>query len=92
MAPEGQRETLRGFCADHRLWVYRQWTITVRTGTGGRALYHRHQASEDPYRNIGQQDMTAHVNFSSLKKWGDELRLKTGVSVPRGPNLFLWDW
>lgn len=39
--------------------------------------YHRHQISEDPYRNIGQQDMTAHVNFSSLKKWGDEVGLKT---------------
>jgi SAM-dependent MidA family methyltransferase len=33
--------------------------------------------SEDPYSNIGQQDMTAHVNFSSLKKWGDGVGLKT---------------
>lgn len=39
--------------------------------------YHRHQVSEDPYSNIGQQDMTAHVNFSSLKKWGDGVGLKT---------------
>lgn len=39
--------------------------------------YHRHQISEDPYRNIGQQDMTAHVNFSSLKRWGEEVGLKT---------------
>jgi SAM-dependent MidA family methyltransferase len=28
--------------------------------------YRRHQASEDPYVNIGEQDMTAHVNFSDL--------------------------
>jgi SAM-dependent MidA family methyltransferase len=39
--------------------------------------YHRHQVNEDPYRNIGQQDMTAHVNFSSLKNWGDMVGLKT---------------
>jgi len=39
--------------------------------------YHRHEVSEDPYKNIGQQDMTAHVNFSSLKKWGDGIGLKT---------------
>ncbi len=39
--------------------------------------YHRHQLIEDPYINIGEQDITAHVNFSSLKKWGEELGLKT---------------
>jgi len=35
--------------------------------------YHEHQVTEDPYQNIGEQDITAHVNFSSVKKWGDEL-------------------
>lgn len=39
--------------------------------------YYRHQVSEDPYQNIGEQDITAHVNFSSVKKWGEELGLKT---------------
>lgn len=39
--------------------------------------YHKHCTNENPYKNIGQQDITAHVNFSSLKKWGDELGLKT---------------
>jgi SAM-dependent MidA family methyltransferase len=38
--------------------------------------YHRHKTGEDPYENIGKQDITAHVNFSSLKKWGEELGLK----------------
>ncbi|MBF0488395.1 MAG: SAM-dependent methyltransferase [Nitrospirae bacterium] len=32
--------------------------------------YHRHKTSENPYVNIGQQDITAHVNFSALGKWG----------------------
>ncbi|NWF52594.1 MAG: SAM-dependent methyltransferase [Nitrospirae bacterium] len=39
--------------------------------------YHKHQLVEDPYINIGEQDMTAHVNFSSVKKWGEELGFKT---------------
>jgi SAM-dependent MidA family methyltransferase len=39
--------------------------------------YHKHQCNENPYRDIGEQDITAHVNFSSLKKWGEDLGLKT---------------
>jgi len=39
--------------------------------------YHDHQITEDPYKNIGEQDITAHVNFSSLKKWGEGLGIKT---------------
>jgi SAM-dependent MidA family methyltransferase len=39
--------------------------------------YHKHQLVEDPYINIGEQDITAHVNFTSVKKWGEELGFKT---------------
>ena len=39
--------------------------------------YHKHRMNENPYENIGEQDITAHVNFSSLKKWGEEIGLKT---------------
>jgi len=39
--------------------------------------YHRHQFNENPYQNIGEQDITSHVNFSSVEKWGEELGLKT---------------
>jgi len=39
--------------------------------------YHKHRVSEDVYLNIGEQDITAHVNFSSLRKWGEELGFKT---------------
>jgi SAM-dependent MidA family methyltransferase len=39
--------------------------------------YYKHQVVEDPYQNIGEQDLTAHVNFSSVKKWGEEFGLKT---------------
>lgn len=49
--------------------------------------YHRHQINENPYQNIGEQDITAHVNFSSLKKWADELGLKTLGFCPQGTYL-----
>ncbi|VVB86628.1 Putative S-adenosyl-L-methionine-dependent methyltransferase [uncultured archaeon] len=32
--------------------------------------YHNHVAGEDPYRHIGEQDITSHVNFSALSHWG----------------------
>ncbi len=38
--------------------------------------YHNHEFSEDPYENIGGQDMTSHVNFSSVRRWGEETGLR----------------
>lgn len=32
--------------------------------------YHKHQTNEDPYRHIGCQDMTAHVDFTTLQQVG----------------------
>ena len=32
--------------------------------------YHKHAVNDHPYDNIGQQDITAHVNFSALDLWG----------------------
>lgn len=32
--------------------------------------YNKHKISQDPYCNIGQQDITAHINFSALEIWG----------------------
>jgi SAM-dependent MidA family methyltransferase len=46
--------------------------------------YYHHQINENPYQNIGEQDLTAHVNFSSLKKWGNEVDLKTLGFCPQG--------
>jgi len=33
--------------------------------------YHRHTSSDDPYRNIGCQDITAHIDFTSLQISGE---------------------
>ncbi len=39
--------------------------------------YHRHQASDDLYRLVGQQDLTSHVDFTSLQQAGTEEGLTT---------------
>jgi SAM-dependent MidA family methyltransferase len=32
--------------------------------------YNKHHVNNEPYHNIGAQDITAHVNFSALQHWG----------------------
>jgi SAM-dependent MidA family methyltransferase len=57
---------------------YPAWDYYSEDRNRGTLLcYHRHQVNENPYANIGRQDITAHVNFSSVKKWGEELGLET---------------
>lgn len=33
--------------------------------------YYRHQHHDNPYINIGRQDITAHVDFTALERWGE---------------------
>jgi len=46
--------------------------------------YHKHQVIENPYLNIGQQDITAHVNYSAVKKWGEDIGIKTAGFCGQG--------
>jgi len=39
--------------------------------------YHHHQIEEDPYIRLGSQDITAHVDFTTLMTCGEELGLRT---------------
>ncbi len=39
--------------------------------------YHRHTVSTNPYARVGEQDLTAHVNFSSLARAGERAGLTT---------------
>ncbi|MCY3727808.1 MAG: SAM-dependent methyltransferase [Nitrospira sp.] len=39
--------------------------------------YHRHTVSTNPYTRVGEQDLTAHVNFSSLAHTGEQAGLTT---------------
>ncbi len=39
--------------------------------------YQNHRASEDYYASPGEQDLTAHVNFTALERWGKRASMKT---------------
>ena len=39
--------------------------------------YYRHTANRDPYQHVGEQDMTAHVDFSALERAGTGAGLTT---------------
>lgn len=39
--------------------------------------YHRHHVSDDLLANVGEQDLTAHVNFSGIQKAGEAAGLTT---------------
>ncbi len=67
---------------------YPAWQYYDKERMRGTLLcYYRHRLNEDPYRNIGSQDITAHVNFTSLKRWGETSGLTTVGYCPQGPFL-----
>ena len=39
--------------------------------------YHRHRVTDDPLANPGEQDLTAHVNFSAIQQVGEAAGLRT---------------
>jgi SAM-dependent MidA family methyltransferase len=45
--------------------------------------YFRHQLSDNPYERPGRQDITAHVDFTSLIRKGEELGLRFTGLVPQ---------
>ena len=43
--------------------------------------YWQHQRHNNPYINIGKQDITAHIDFTALEIWGERYGLnKTGFT------------
>lgn len=38
--------------------------------------YHRHRHHNNPYVWVGQQDITAHVDFTALERWGESCGLE----------------
>jgi SAM-dependent MidA family methyltransferase len=42
---------------------------------GALLCYHKHRVTEDFFNQLGDQDMTGHVNFSDLKRWGEAVGL-----------------
>lgn len=48
---------------------------TPRRKLGTLLCYYRHQTEENPYLRLGLQDITTHVDFTTLMKRGEELGL-----------------
>ncbi len=44
---------------------------------GTLVCYHNHKIDDNPYEFIGEKDITSHVNFTSIAKWGRKFSLNT---------------
>jgi SAM-dependent MidA family methyltransferase len=51
--------------------------FTPQRKEGTLRAYHRHHASADLLANPGEQDLTAHVNFTHLQRAGEAMGLRT---------------
>ena len=57
---------------------------SLQNHQGTLVCYHRHVVSRDPYQDIGHQDMTCQVDFTSLMRLGDRHGLATvGYALQR---------
>lgn len=50
---------------------------SLKNPNGTLACFHRHEASLNPYNHVGEQDITAYVDFTSLMRLGDQRGLAT---------------
>lgn len=55
--------------------------------SGTLKCYFQHRHHDNPYLNLGQQDMTTHVDFTTLQSYGEQLGLMTLGCTQQG--LFL---
>ncbi|MBD2440881.1 class I SAM-dependent methyltransferase [Nostoc sp. FACHB-110] len=46
-----------------------------RRSQGTLQCYYQHRYHDNPYINIGRQDITAHVDFTALERWGEQCGL-----------------
>jgi SAM-dependent MidA family methyltransferase len=46
-----------------------------RRSQGTLQCYYQHRHHDNPYINVGQQDITAHVDFTALELWGQKCGL-----------------
>ncbi len=66
----------RGYCltVDYGYSADRYYLPSRSQGT--LQAYTRHRHHSDPYIKVGDQDLTAHVNFTALEQWGEALGLQ----------------
>jgi SAM-dependent MidA family methyltransferase len=70
---------------DYGYPAHRYYAPTRSQGT--LQCYYQHRHHSNPYINIGRQDITAHVDFTTLERHGERCGLQTLGFVPQG--LFL---
>ncbi|MCW5315335.1 class I SAM-dependent methyltransferase [Nostoc sp. KVJ3] len=58
-----------------------------RRSQGTLQCYYQHRFHDNPYINIGRQDITAHVDFTALERWGKRCNLDKVGFIQQG--LFL---
>jgi SAM-dependent MidA family methyltransferase len=58
-----------------------------RRSQGTLQCYYQHRRHNNPYINIGQQDITTHVDFTALERWGEHCGLNNIGFTQQG--LFL---
>ena len=58
-----------------------------RRSQGTLQCYYQHRRHNNPYINIGKQDITAHIDFTALELWGEKCGLKKAGFTQQG--LFL---
>lgn len=78
----------REWLEDVAAHLQRGYLLTIDYGATSEELYapfrfngtlrcfHKHMLIDNPLINIGRQDITAHVNFSTLATWGEHLGLR----------------
>lgn len=62
----------RGFVLTIDYGYLSEELYTPQRRNGTLLCYYRHSTNEDPYRLIGEQDITTHINFSALIEAGKE--------------------
>jgi SAM-dependent MidA family methyltransferase len=70
------RALQRGFILTIDYGYPAQELYTARRKLGTLLCYYRHQTEENPYIRLGLQDITSHVDFTTLMKCGEELGLQ----------------
>lgn len=49
----------------------------IGRANGTLLCYHRHRVVDDPFARVGEQDITSHVDFTTLRRTGEEAGLST---------------
>ena len=73
----------RGFCLTIDYGCAAEDLYAPFRQDGTLRCFHRHQISDNPYERWGEQDITAHVNFTALIRKGEEVGLKLTGFVPQ---------